>query len=223
MYARRRTALLRAGRRIGDLLRFTDRVQLVIDWAFLESSGVPALRSTESIPYPATAPTSTSPAPARLGSRPRLDHERQPHPHRRALPGASHPSWPPLSRGREPEPGAASRCWRRTRDAAIGASRNVGDSRRWLANCSRCPAGARVGGPGSVISRPAGSRVQMRRRWVAALLWRLSRMRSTSAGVPGGCPTTRRTWKRGSTAIGSGWRREGSRSCFTPSSASFRS
>jgi methylated-DNA-[protein]-cysteine S-methyltransferase len=29
----------------------TDRVQWVIDWAFLESSGAPALRSTESIPY----------------------------------------------------------------------------------------------------------------------------------------------------------------------------
>ena len=29
----------------------TDRVQCVIDWAFLESSGAPALRSTESIPY----------------------------------------------------------------------------------------------------------------------------------------------------------------------------
>ncbi len=31
----------------------TDRVQWVIDWAFLESSGAPALRSTESIPYAA--------------------------------------------------------------------------------------------------------------------------------------------------------------------------
>jgi hypothetical protein len=41
MYARRRTAVLGAARRIGDLLRFTDRVQWVIDWAFLESSGVP--------------------------------------------------------------------------------------------------------------------------------------------------------------------------------------
>ena len=51
MYARRRTALLRAARRIGDLLRFSDRVQWVIDWAFLESSGAPALRSTKSIPY----------------------------------------------------------------------------------------------------------------------------------------------------------------------------
>ena len=29
----------------------TDRVQWVIDWTFLESSGAPALRSTESIPY----------------------------------------------------------------------------------------------------------------------------------------------------------------------------
>jgi methylated-DNA-[protein]-cysteine S-methyltransferase len=29
----------------------TDRVQWVVDWAFLESSGAPALRSTESIPY----------------------------------------------------------------------------------------------------------------------------------------------------------------------------
>ena len=29
----------------------TDRVQWAIDWAFLESSGAPALRSTESIPY----------------------------------------------------------------------------------------------------------------------------------------------------------------------------
>lgn len=29
----------------------TDQVQWVIDWAFLESSGAPALRSTESIPY----------------------------------------------------------------------------------------------------------------------------------------------------------------------------
>jgi methylated-DNA-[protein]-cysteine S-methyltransferase len=29
----------------------TDRVQWVIDWAFLETSGAPALRSTESIPY----------------------------------------------------------------------------------------------------------------------------------------------------------------------------
>jgi methylated-DNA-[protein]-cysteine S-methyltransferase len=29
----------------------TDRVQWVIDWAFLESSGAPTLRSTESIPY----------------------------------------------------------------------------------------------------------------------------------------------------------------------------
>jgi Fe2+ or Zn2+ uptake regulation protein/O6-methylguanine-DNA--protein-cysteine methyltransferase len=29
----------------------TDRVQWVIDWAFLESPGAPALRSTESIPY----------------------------------------------------------------------------------------------------------------------------------------------------------------------------
>jgi hypothetical protein len=40
MYARR-TALLRAATRIGDLLRFTDRAQWIIDWAFLELSGVP--------------------------------------------------------------------------------------------------------------------------------------------------------------------------------------
>ena len=52
MYARRRTALVRAARRIGDVLRFTDRVQSVIDWACLESSGAPA-KSTESIPYAA--------------------------------------------------------------------------------------------------------------------------------------------------------------------------
>ena len=67
----------------------TDRVQWVIDWAFLDSSGAPALKSTELNPL-RRPPVLHRPRQRRLGSRPRPDHGRQPHPHRRALP-SRHP------------------------------------------------------------------------------------------------------------------------------------
>ena len=44
----------------------TDRVQWVIDWAFLESPAPPRCDKPNQSPTPATAPTSTSPPPARL-------------------------------------------------------------------------------------------------------------------------------------------------------------
>ena len=66
----------------------TARVQWVIDWTFLESSGAPALRSTESsLRWP---PVLHRPRQRRLGSRTRLDHGRQSHPDRRAL-SSRHP------------------------------------------------------------------------------------------------------------------------------------
>jgi 6-O-methylguanine DNA methyltransferase, DNA binding domain len=53
-------------------------VHWVIDWALLESSGAPALRSTESIPY--AGPLLHRPRQRRLGSRPRPDHGANPIP-----------------------------------------------------------------------------------------------------------------------------------------------
>jgi hypothetical protein len=49
---------------------------------------------------------------------------------------------PSLLRGREPEPGAASRCWRRTGDATIDPSRNVGVVAVGWRTAPRGPAGA---------------------------------------------------------------------------------
>ena len=63
----------------------TDRVQWVIDWAFLESSGAPALEINRINPL-RRPPLLHRPRQRPLGSRPRLDHGSQPHPHRRALP-----------------------------------------------------------------------------------------------------------------------------------------
>ena len=62
----------------------TDRPHWVIDWAFLETSGAPALRSTEAIPY--AGHRSYTDLPNTGSARPRPDHGRQPNPHHRALP-----------------------------------------------------------------------------------------------------------------------------------------